>query len=115
MDNPKSVPYEEYRKRRPLMTAGVNPVESQEPLPAPVPCALTSLAERLDELDKALSQLDERISVASAARCPETNGLCAGAQLTHGTSEFARQIYDSRDKIDNLINRVRRMTNNLEI
>lgn len=119
--NIKSIQYEEYRKRRPVMTAGVNPVATQElpgpvPMPQPpVPAALDALAERIEELSAALCSLDDRLNPASSAPCPETTGLCAGAQLAHGTSEFARRIYDSRDKIDNIINRVRRTTNNLEI
>lgn len=117
MDNPKSIPYEEYRKQRPrsigeLAQQVVAPPQVQQP---PVPAALDALSERIEELSAALGSLDDRLNPASAAPCPESNDKCASAQLAHGTSEFARRIYDSRDKIDNIINRVRRITSNLEI
>ena len=116
--NIKSIPYEEYRNRRAEKITGVNSVDPLRPHPQqqpPVPAALDALSERIEELSAALCSLDDRLNPASSAPCPETNGLNCGAQLAHGTSEFARRIYDSRDKIDNIISRVRRMTNNLEI
>jgi hypothetical protein len=114
--NIKSIPYEKYRERRPVMTASIDTAKIEQATPQPpVPAALDALSERIEELSAMLDSLDDRLNRASAAPCPEPNELCAGAQLAHGTSEFALRIYDSRGKIDNIINRVRRMTNNLEI
>jgi len=119
MDNPpnKSIPFDEYRKQRPrsigeLAQQVVAPPQVRQ---SPVPDAYDALSERIEELSAALSSLDDRLKPVSKAPCPETNGLCAAVQPAQGTSEFARRIYDSHDKIYNLVNRVRRMTNNLEI
>lgn len=117
MDNPKSIQYEEYRKQRPKTIGDL--AQQVAALPqvqqAPVPAACDALSERIEELSTVIGSLDDRLNPVSSAPCPESNGLCGATQLARGTSEFARRIFDSRDKIDNLINRVRRMTNNLEI
>jgi len=118
MDNPpKSVPYEEYRKQRPRPIgefAQQLAVPTEEPCAPPVPQALACLDERIETLSKLLSELDEKLRPVSTSPLPETHGV-AGAQLAKGNSEFARRVYDSRDRVDNLVNCVQRMIQNLEI
>lgn len=119
MDNPpKSIPYEEYRKQRPssigeFAQQAVAPSVAHDCAP-PVPQALACLDERLEELGKLLSVLDDRLHPVSTSPMPDTAGINP-AQSVKGNSEFARRVYDSRDRVDNFVNRVQRMIQNLEI
>lgn len=119
MDNPpnKSIPFDEYRKQRPRSIgelAQQPAVPTEEPYAPPVPQALACLDERIETLSKLLSELDEKLRPVSTSPLPDTVGL-ASAQLANGNSEFARRVYDSRDRVDNLVNRIQRMITNLEI
>lgn len=116
--NIKSITYEKHRERRPVMTADVSPVESpestQDSVRAPIPVAFETLDACIQELIDAIGLLDDRIGFVSSAPCPELNGM-ASPKIDRGTSEVSNRINANTDRIYGLINRVRRMTDNLEI
>ncbi len=114
---PESITYDKYREQRAPQLGDIlgQRVEAgPKPSPAPVPTALVTLADRIETLEKAAIQLEARLSVVSAAPCPEAEGI-GNAQITHGTSQCATQIIDSCVRVERCTNIVLRMINNLEI